>query len=103
MATSISTIFITTLLFFNLKKYKIKFEKSNKIIFLKVSLASIVMFLVIFSSKSFLHSFTIYKRMFLYLLIGGVTYFLSIFILKVTEFRELIRSVYQYLKKLSQK
>ena len=103
MATSISTIFITTLLLFNLKKYKINLDKSNKIVFFKVSLASIFMFLIIFSSKSFLYSFAIYKRVFLYLLIGGATYFLIIFFLKVTEFRELVRSVHQYLKKLSVK
>lgn len=103
MATSISTIFITILLLFNLKKYKIHLDKSNKIVFLKVSLASIFMFLIIFYSKSFLYSFAIYKRIFLYLLIGGATYFLIIFFLKVTEFRELIRSVHQYLKKLSVK
>ena len=103
MATSISTIFITTLLFLNLKKYKINLDKSNKIVFFKVSLASIFMFLIIFYSKSFLYSFAIYKRIFLYFLIGGATYFLIIFFLKVTEFRELIRSVHQYLKKLSVK
>ena len=103
MATSISTIFITTLLLLNLKKYKINLDKSNKIVFFKVSLASIFMFLIIFSSKSFLYSFAIYKRIFLYFLIGGATYFLIIFFLKVTEFRELIRSVHQYLKKLSVK
>ena len=103
MATSISTIFITILLLFNLKKYKIHLDKSNKIVFLKVSLASIFMFLIIFYSKSFLYSFAIYKRIFLYLLIGGATYFLIIFFLKVTEFRELIRSVHQYLKILSVK
>ena len=103
MATSISTIFITTLLLFNLKKYKINLDKSNKIVFFKVSLASVFMFLIIFYSKSFLYSFAIYKRIFLYLLIGGATYFLFIFFLKVTEFRELVRSVHQYLKKLSVK
>ena len=103
MATSISTIFITILLLFNLKKYKINLDKSNKIVFFKVSLASIFMFLIIFYSKSFLYSFAIYKRIFLYLLIGGATYFLIIFFLKVTEFRELVRSVHQYLKKLSVK
>ena len=99
IATSISTIFITILLLFSLKKYEISLDKSNIIVFLKASLASFLMYLIIYLLKNFLYSFNLFKNMYIYIIVGGMTYFLSIFLLKVTEIRNLLKLILQHLKK----
>ena len=37
--------------------------------------------------------------MYIYIIVGGMTYFLSIFLLKVTEIRNLLKLILQHLKK----
>lgn len=100
IATSISTIFITILLFFNLKKYKICLEKENIIVFFKVSFASLLMYLLIFFLKKFLYQFSLLESILMYALIGGITYFLIIFLLKIVEVRDLFEIALKFLKRI---
>ena len=57
------------------------------------------MYLIIYLLKNFLYSFNLFKNMYIYIIVGGMTYFLSIFLLKVTEIRNLLKLILQHLKK----
>lgn len=90
VATSISTIFISILLFYNLRRYDIYLEKSNLIILFKVLLASTFMIAVICLSKKYLSSFG-NLSIFIYIINAGVSYVLAIFLLGVNEVKDLFK------------
>ena len=90
LATSISTIFISILLFYNLRRYGIYLEKSNLIILFKVLIASAFMILVIYLSKKYLSSFG-NLSIFIYMLNAGVSYILAVLLLGVNEVKDLFK------------
>ena len=97
LATSISTIFITILLIYNLKRYDIYLEKSNLIIFYKVILASFFMVIIIYISKIYFISFG-KLNIFIYIGISGISYIFAIYILKIEEVKDLFKLFFKYLK-----
>ena len=90
VATSISTIFISILLFYNLRRYDIYLEKSNLIILLKVLIASAFMILVIYLSKNYLSSFG-NLSIFIYMINAGISYILAVLLLGVNEVKDLFK------------
>ena len=97
LATSISTIFITILLFYNLKRYDIYLEKSNLIVLYKVILASFFMGIVVYISKNFLISLE-NLHILIYIVVSGISYIFAIYILKVKEIKDLFKLFFKYLK-----
>ena len=97
LATSISTIFISVLLFYNLKKYNIYLEKSNLVVFYKVILASFFMGIVVYISKKY---FILLGKLniFIYVIISGISYISAISILKIEEIKDLFKLFFKYLK-----
>lgn len=90
LATSISTIFISILLFYNLKIYNIYLDRSNLIVFLKVVLASIFMMGSVYISKKYFTSLE-NLNIFIYLLVSVISYIFAILLLKVNEVKDLFR------------
>ena len=97
LATSISTIFISVLLFYNLKKYNIYLEKSNLVVFYKVILASFFMGIVVYISKKYFISLG-KLNIFIYVIISGISYISAISILKIEEIKDLFKLFFKYLK-----
>ena len=97
LATSISTIFISVLLFYNLKKYNIYLEKSNLVVFYKVILASFFMGIVVYISKKYFISLG-KLNIFIYVIISGISYMSAISILKIEEIKDLFKLFFKYLK-----
>ncbi|ALF26077.1 murein biosynthesis integral membrane protein MurJ [Fusobacterium nucleatum] len=97
LATSISTIFIGILLFYNLKKYDIYLEKSNLIVLCKVILASFFMAIVVYISKKYLISFG-RLNILIYIGVSGISYVFAIYILKIEEVKDLFKLFFKYLK-----
>ena len=97
LATSISTIFISILLFYNLKRYDIYLEKSNLIVLCKVILSSFFMAIVVYISKKYLISFG-KLSIFIYIGVSGVSYIFAIYILKIEEVKDLFKLFFKYLK-----
>ena len=90
VATSISTIFISILLFYNLRRYNIYLEKSNLIILFKVLIASFFMIVVIYLSKKYLSSFG-NLSIFIYMINAGISYVLAVILLGVNEVKDLFK------------
>ena len=90
IATSVSTIFISILLFYNLRRYDIYLEKSNLIIFFKVLTASAFMVVVIYISKKYLSSYGSFS-IFIYMLNAGISYILAVLLLGVNEVKDLFK------------
>lgn len=90
LATSVSTIFISILLFYNLRRYEIYLEKSNLIIFFKVLLASAFMVFVIYISKKYLSSYGSFS-IFIYMINAGISYILAVLLLGVNEVKDLFK------------
>lgn len=90
LATSVSTIFISILLFYNLRRYDIYLEKSNLIIFFKVLTASAFMIVVIYLSKKYLSSFG-NLSIFIYMINAVISYILAVFLLGVNEVKDLFK------------
>ena len=90
VATSISTIFISILLFYNLRRYNIYLEKSNLIILFKVLLASAFMVAIIYISKKYL---SLYGSLsiFIYMINAGISYVLAVILLGVNEVKDLFK------------
>ncbi|QYR61471.1 murein biosynthesis integral membrane protein MurJ [Fusobacterium polymorphum] len=97
LATSISTIFISILLFYNLKRYNIYLDKSNFILLFKVILASLFMIFIIYISKRYLSLFGNFNIV-IYIINALISYILMIFILKVNEIRDLFKLFFKVLK-----
>ena len=97
LATSISTIFISVLLFYNLKKYDIYLEKSNLVVLYKVILASFFMMITIYISKKCFISVG-KLNIFIYIIVSGISYIFAVFILKIEEMRDLFKLFFKYLK-----
>ena len=97
LATSISTIFISVLLFYNLKRYNIYLDKSNFILLFKVILASLFMIFIIYISKRYLSLFGNFNIV-IYIINALISYILMIFILKVNEIRDLFKLFFKVLK-----
>ena len=97
LATSISTIFISILLFYNLKRYNIYLDKSNFILLFKVLLASFFMIFVIYISKKYLSLFGNFNII-LYTINALISYILIIFILRVNEIVDLFKLFFKVLK-----
>ena len=97
LATSISTIFISILLFYNLKKYNIYLDKSNLVVLYKVILASFFMTIVIYISKKYFISLG-KLNIFIYIIVSGISYIFAIFVLKIEEIKELFKLFFKYLK-----
>ena len=90
LATSISTIFISLLLFYNLRRYDIYLEKSNLIILFKVLLASAFMIVIIHLSKKYLSSYG-NLSIFIYILNASISYILAVLLLRVNEVKDLFK------------
>ena len=90
LATSVSTIFISILLFCNLRKYDIYLEKSNLIVLFKVLIASSFMIFVIYLSKKYLSSFG-NVSIFIYMINAGISYILAVLLLGVNEVKDLFK------------
>lgn len=90
IATSISTIFISILLFYNLRRYDIYLEKTNLVILFKVLLASAFMIVTIYVSKKYLSSLG-NLSIFIYIINAGVSYFLAVLLLGVKEIKDLFK------------
>lgn len=90
LATSISTIFVSILLFYNLKKYDIHLDRLNLIVFFKVILASVFMIAIVYIFKKYF-SFFGNLNIFICIIISGISYILAIFLLKVKEIRDLFK------------
>ena len=90
LATSISTIFISILLFYNLKRYDIYLDKRNFVTLFKVLLASAFMILIIYLSKSYLSSFGNFSIL-IYMINAGISYILGVLLLGVSEIKDLFR------------
>jgi len=90
LATSISTIFISILLFYNLKRYDIYLDKGNFITLFKVLLASAFMIFIIYISKSYLSSLGNLSIL-IYMVNAGVSYILSVLLLGISEIKDLFR------------
>lgn len=90
LATSISTIFISILLFYNLKRYDIYLDKRNFITLFKVLLASAFMIFIIYLSKSYLSSFGNLSIL-IYMINAGISYILGVLLLGVSEIKDLFR------------
>lgn len=90
VATSISTIFISILLFYNLRRYNIYLEKSNLIILFKVLLASAFMVAIIYISKKYLSSYGSLS-IFIYMINAGISYVLAVILLGVNEVKNLFK------------
>ena len=97
LATSISTVFISILLFHNLKRYDIYLDKSNFIIFFKVLFASFFMIFIIYISKKYLSLFGNFNII-IYIINAIISYILVIFILKVNEIIDLFKLFFRVLK-----
>ncbi|WP_022819973.1 murein biosynthesis integral membrane protein MurJ [Fusobacterium russii] len=97
LATSISTIFISILLFYNLKKYDIYLDKSNFILLFKVILASFFMIFIIYISKKYISLFGVFD-IFIYIINALISYILVIYILKVNEIKDLFKLFFKILK-----
>ena len=97
LATSISTIFISVLLFYSLRKYDIYLDKSNLIILFKVLLASIFMIIIICVSKKYLSSFGSLS-IFIYILSAGISYILAILLLGVNEVKNIFKLFFKVFK-----
>ena len=90
VATSISTIFISILLFYNLRRYNIYLEKSNLIILFKVLLASVFMVVVIYISKKYLSSYGSFS-IFIHMINAGISYILAVLLLGINEVKDLFK------------
>ena len=90
LATSISTIFISILLFYNLKRYDIYLDKRNFVTLFKVLLASAFMIFIIYLSKSYLSSFGNLSIL-IYMINAGISYILGVLLLGVSEIKDLFR------------
>ena len=90
LATSISTIFISILLFYNLRRYDIHLDRTNLTILLKVLLASTFMIIIIYISKKYLSSFGTLS-IFIYILNAIISYILAILLLDVNEIKDLFK------------
>ena len=90
LATSISTIFISILLFYNLKRYDIYLDKGNFITLFKVLLASAFMIFIIYISKSYLSSLGNLSIL-IYIVNAGVSYILAVLLLGISEIKDLFR------------
>ena len=97
LATSISTIFISILLFYNLKKYDIYLEKSNLIVLYKVIIASLFMSIIVYISKRYLTSLG-RLNIIIYIAISVISYISVIYILKIEEIKDLFKLFFKYLK-----
>ena len=97
VATSISTIFISILLFYNLRRYNIYLEKSNLIILFKVLIASFFMIVVIYLSKKYLSSFG-NLSIFIYIINAGISYVLAVILLGVNEVKDLFKLFFKVFK-----
>jgi len=90
LATSVSTVFISILLFYNLRRYDIYLEKSNLIILSKVLVASSFMILVIYLSKKYLSSYGNFSIL-IYMINAGISYILAVLLLGVNEVKDLFK------------
>ena len=97
VATSISTIFISALLFYSLRKYDIYLDKSNLIILFKVLLASVFMIIIICVSKKYLSSFGSLS-IFIYILSAGISYILAVLLLGVNEVKNIFKLFFKVFK-----
>ena len=97
LATSISTIFISILLVYNLKNYDITLDKTNFIILFKVILASCFMLLALSFSKKYFYEFK-NLNLFIHIGIAFISYIFIAFLLKITEVKELFKSIFKVLK-----
>ena len=98
IATSLSIIFITIFLFYQLKNYGLFFEKSNYIVLLKVFISCIIMTISIVVSKKFILSSN-FINLFIYIVIGVTSYIVSILLMKVNEINELLGSFFRLKKR----
>ena len=97
LATSISTIFISILLFYNLRRYDIHLDRTNLTILLKVLLASTFMIIIIYISKKYLSSFGTLS-IYIYILNAVISYILAILLLDVNEIKDLFKLFLQVFK-----
>lgn len=97
LATSISTIFISILLLYNLKRYDICLDRSNLIVFIKVIFASIFMVIVVLISKKYF-SFFGNLGIFIHIIVSIISYIFAIFLLKIREIRNLFKIFFKYIK-----
>ena len=97
LATSISTLFISIILFYNLRRYNIYLEKSNLIILFKVLLASTFMIIIIYFSKKYLHLYG-NLSIFIYSINAGVSYILLLILLRVDEVKDLFKLILKIFK-----
>ena len=97
LATSISTIFISVLLFYNLKRYNIYLDKSNLVVFYKVILASFFMGIVVYISKKYFISLG-KLNILVYIIVSGISYIFATFILRIEEIEDLFKLFFKYLK-----